>query len=353
MADAKECCVIILPWKVDVPFERTPAANWLLIASVVVVFILEMVWLSDHSFFITEIDPEQEELVQAEPTPFDPYVLTGFSNIRGIFGHMWLHGGFLHIFGNMLFLWIFGNAVCQKVGNGLYLPIYLLTGLAAASAHMLFSDEKAIGASGAVNGIVGMYLVFFPLNDITCLFSLFPLVPLVYAWGFRVITISSIWVILLWLAFDIYGAVAGGGPVAYMAHLGGFATGFGLAMVLLLTKQVKMERYERSLLQIIRREPPMIHKPPHRVPWEPDGDYVEEELDPECLVRPMKLKDLEGGGGPTEAASPVFSETPYIEFTCRCGQRIRTPSINIGRSGICPRCQYVLRVPPQSEINNE
>jgi membrane associated rhomboid family serine protease len=341
--------VIILPWKVDVPFERLPVTNWLLIASVAVVFILEMAWLSNHSYFITDIDPEQEESAQSDPTPFDPYVMRGFSNIRGLFGHMWLHDGFLHIFGNMLFLWIFGNAVCQKIGNGIYLPVYLLAGLAAATGQRLFSEHPMIGASGAVNGIVGMYLVFFPMNDITCLFSLFPMVPLVYAWGFRSITVSGIWVILLWLAFDIYRAMAGGGPVAYIAHLGGFAAGFGLGFLLLLTKQVKMERYERSLLQIIRREPPMIHKPPQRVPWKPDGDYVEEELDPECLVKPMKLRDLEGGDAVKGAGCPKFTSTPYIEFTCRCGQRIRTPSINIGRSGLCPRCQTVLRVPPYSD----
>jgi len=338
--------VLILPWKVDVPFERPPVTNWLLIASVVAVFILEMAWAFDHTYVITDIGADRQ--VQHNPTPFDPFVLRGFSNIRGLFGHMWLHAHFLHIFGNMLFLWIFGNAVCQRLGNGLYLPMYLLAGLAAATAHMLFSDEPAIGASGAIYGIVGMYLVFYPRNEITCLFTLFPLVPLSYAAGFRVITISSFWVILIWVAFDIYGAAAGGGMVAYGAHLGGFAAGVGIAVLLLLTKQVKMASYERSLLQILKKEAPVIHTPPPaKMPWEPNGDYVEEELDTQQLVKPVKLQDLMG---PTETiGDPVFSNTPFIEFTCSCGQRIRTPSLNIGRKGICPQCEKVLQVPPESE----
>lgn len=346
--------MLILPWKVDVPFERDPFTNWLLIVSVVAVFMLEMVWAMDHRYIVTDIDPENKQ-VQYDPTPFDPFVLSGFSNIRGLFGHLWLHAHFLHIFGNMLFLWIFGNAVCQKVGNGLYLPLYLLAGLAAAAAHMLLSDEKAIGASGAINGVVGMYLVFYPLNEITCLFTLFPLVPFAYAAGFRLITISGFWMILLWLAFDIYGAVAGGGPVAYRAHLGGFAAGFSMAILLLLTKRVKMGRSERSLLQILKKEAPVIHTPPPpETPWKADQDYVEEEIDMQQHVRPMKLKDLlKSAEQIRRPAAPASSNSTYIEFTCLCGRRIKTPLSNAGRSGICPGCQRILKVPMESTSENE
>ncbi len=336
--------MIILPWKADVPFERDPVTNWLLVASVVAVFGLEMSWAMHHPYIFSDVDPEATQAVY-EPTPFDPYVLSGFSNLRGLFGHMWLHANFLHIFGNMLFLWIFGNAVCQKIGNGLYLPAYLLAGLAAAGAHLLFSEEQAIGASGAINGVVGMYLVFYPLNEITCLFSLFPLVPLVYAWGFRSVTVSGVWVILLWLAFDIYGALAGGGPVAYMAHLGGFAAGFGIGVALLMLKWVKMRPYERSLLQIIRKQTPGVYPaPPPPTPWRADGEYVEEEMDMQMHVRPVKLGDLLKSGNPScKPDQPESGQT--IQFTCPCGQRIKAPIENAGSRGLCPGCKQEITVP--------
>ena len=85
----------------------------------------------------------------------------------------------------------------------------------------MFTGGNAIGASGAINGIVGMYLVFFPINEITCYF-VFLLLPRLI----KEFSLSSIWMILFWLAFDIWGAMRGGGQVAYFAHLGGFAGGF-------------------------------------------------------------------------------------------------------------------------------
>ncbi len=143
----------------------------------------------------------------------------------------------------MIILWVFGNAVCAKVGNSFYPLVYLLMGLAAAAAHMKFSDAPAIGASGAINGIVGMFVVFYPLNYVKCFFGIF----------FRpgIFTVSSIWIILLWLAFDILGAMPGSGGIAYYAHLGGFFAGAGLALACLKMGWVKMDRYERSLLQVL------------------------------------------------------------------------------------------------------
>ena len=308
-----------------------------------------MVWKMDHPYIFTPIDPENAQ-VQYDPTPFDSYMLSGFSNIRGLIGHMWMHANFLHVFGNMLFLWIFGNAVCQRVGNKLYLPLYLLAGVGAAGAHMLVTNEPAIGASGAIYGMVGMFLVFFPTNEITCLYTLFPLVPFAYAAGFRVITISSYWVILLWVGFDIYGAVAGGGPVAYCAHLGGFAAGIGMAVLLLTTRTVKMGRYDRSLLQILKKRAPVIHTPPPpEAPWKPDGEYVDEEMDMQQHVRPMKLEDLlKSPGAPQETTEEPYAKSAvFIEFTCDCGRRIKTPVRNAGRSGICPGCGKPVQVPQQ------
>ena len=187
-----------------------------------------------------------------------PYILNGFE-LKGLFGHMWLHGGVLHLAGNMLFLWIFGNAVCANIGNLRYIPAYIGLGIVAGISQLVFMGGSSLGASGAINGIVGMFLVFFPQNEITCYF----IYVLLLSPYIREFSVSSVWIILLWLAFDILGVVLGGGGVAYFAHLGGFAGGVILAILMLKFKMVTMERYEKSLLQVIEeyRHPPAVENP--------------------------------------------------------------------------------------------
>ena len=107
---------MIIPWKVDVPQDRWPFVNWLIIVAIIGVFVLQIVT------FVAQVNEEQ--IVEGEMGQF---VLDGWG-LKGLFGHMWLHGGLFHLIGNLLFLWIFGNAVCAKIGNLYYLPIYLLVG---------------------------------------------------------------------------------------------------------------------------------------------------------------------------------------------------------------------------------
>src|SRR5690606_4238592 len=99
-------------------------------------------------------------------------VLYGWG-LSGMFGHVFLHGGLLHLFGNMLFLWAFGNAVCAKVGNFRYAALFFVLAFASAAVHNLFDGHPAIGASGAINGVVGLFLVYFPRNDIRCFWWFF------------------------------------------------------------------------------------------------------------------------------------------------------------------------------------
>ncbi len=143
---------MFIPYRVDVPFNHRPVMNWLVVTGVIVVFVLQL----------QASGATQEALYS--------FVLDGWG-IKGLFGYMWLHGGILHLIGNLIFLWLFGNAVCSKIGNVFYLPVYVGLGLIAATSHLIFSDGRAVGASGAINGIVGMYLVFFPENSMSCFFS--------------------------------------------------------------------------------------------------------------------------------------------------------------------------------------
>ena len=212
----------IVPYQVDVGMSRWPFANFLLIGL--------LVFTSITAFGAYD------------PSELQPFILRGWSASQ-MFGHMFLHAGILHLAGNMIFLWTFGNAVCAKVGNLLYFPLFLALGLSAATAHNLIDAAPAIGASGAINGIVGMYLVYFPRNNVSCLYWLL--------FRFGTFHISSFWVILLFFAFDASGAYRGAGGVAYWAHLGGFATGITVATLSLLTGFVKMRSTEESLLDVL------------------------------------------------------------------------------------------------------
>ena len=179
--------MLIIPYAVDVPFERQPYVNWVLLASIICVFCFQF-----HLSFYAGPDERVGSVVEE-------YHLNGF-NIRGLFGHMWIHGDLLHLAGNMLFLWVFGNAVCQKIGNLLYMPIYLFVGLFAAVSFVIFSGGTGLGASGAINGIVGMYLVFFPVHDISCWWVLW----VWYYFRAGTFSISGYWMILLWRRYSIH-----------------------------------------------------------------------------------------------------------------------------------------------------
>jgi len=293
---------MIIPYDVDVPYDHKPFANYLLSATVVIAFIFQF------------LSPQEA---------IELYVLKGW-DMEGMLGHMWLHGGIFHLIGNMIFLWVFGNAVCSKTGNLFYVPVYIFLGIIAATIHLLFDGGIAVGASGAINGIVGMYLVFFPLNTISCL----------WAFGFymsRTFSLSSFWMILFWLAFDIWGVVSGGGRVAYFAHLGGFSAGFGLAILILKLKIVTMDdRYEKSLIQIYQEK---FKTRPMEKEAEPDSES-------QRGFRPGTSRKTDINEPPV-----IKPEDEFIRFQCECGKRIKTPRAYAGHAGTCPGCSRRVQVP--------
>lgn len=214
--------MILVPYEVDVTMYRWPVANFILIGAISLVSFVG---------FSATMDSGMQALI-----------LTGWSP-SGLLGHVFLHGGFLHLLGNMIFLWTFGNAVCAKVGNVAFTGIFFLLAVLSGTCHNLFDGATAIGASGAINGVVGMFLVYFPRNDVRCFWSI------ILRQG--TFGISSGWVILLWLLFDIWGAASGSGGVAYFAHLGGFAAGVAIAVASLKFKWVEMTKTECSLLEVL------------------------------------------------------------------------------------------------------
>jgi membrane associated rhomboid family serine protease len=146
---------------------------------------------------------------------------------------MFMHGGFMHLFGNMLFLWIYGDNVEYRLGRLRYLLAYLATGAAATLFYTLLSPDATlplVGASGAISGVLGFYFLWFPRNVVRVLVFLFPLLM-------RVFEIPARMVLGVYLVWDnivplIFTAGQGGGGVAHGAHIGGFLAGLGGAWVI-------------------------------------------------------------------------------------------------------------------------
>ena len=232
------------------PTGFTPVVNYLLIAFNVAVFVLVTVPLSSQ--LADPADPMLEDylrvVVQNLPPGLDigqavrqisAYELFVFSygyrpiepSIGTLFSAMFLHGGFMHLFGNMLFLWIYGDNVEHRLGHVRYLVWYFVTGAAATLFHAVFASDSPIplvGASGAISGVLGFYFLWFPHNRIRLWVVFFPffmrvfLAPARWVLGFYIM-ISNI--------LPFLTTVGESSGVAYGAHIGGFLTGAAVAWV--------------------------------------------------------------------------------------------------------------------------
>jgi membrane associated rhomboid family serine protease len=145
------------------------------------------------------------------------------TNVVTIFTSMFMHGGWVHLFGNMLFLWIFGDNVEDRFGHVKFLVFYLLAGIAAAFSQYAVSPESAVpnvGASGAIAGVLGAYIIMFPQSRVNVLL------------GRQIVAMPAFVVLGLWIALQLMSGVGtiaatdeSSGGVAYMAHVGGFISG--------------------------------------------------------------------------------------------------------------------------------
>ncbi len=149
---------------------------------------------------------------------------------------MFLHGGWLHLIGNMLFLWIYGDNVEHRLGPLGYLGAYLATGAVAAIGYGLFVGPgerfiPMVGASGAISGVLGFYFIWFPRNKVRLLIFLFPI--FVFTWLVSARIVLGFYLIVENLVPFLFGRGGGsGGGVAYGAHIGGFVAGLASALVI-------------------------------------------------------------------------------------------------------------------------
>lgn len=226
---------MLLPLKDENPTLSFPFLTILIIViNVLIFFYQQSLSLTEGQHFILKWGAVPYQIVHGEiiHVPLSiPAPLT-------IFSSMFLHGGFWHLGGNMLYLWIFGNNIEDTLGHARFLIFYFLAG-ALAALTQIFSDPSSplpmVGASGAVSGILGAYLLLFPGARILTLLLLFPFL--------RLIHLPAILVLGLWFLFQLLGLGMGKiSNVAFAAHIGGFISGL-LVVKILAPYKPKRKRY--------------------------------------------------------------------------------------------------------------
>ncbi len=213
----------MIPLGTDRALRQRTVVTWLLIGLSVAGFAAQIAtgWLVEDG-----PEPAAARFV-LRPVGFEWWML---------FSHQFLHGDWWHLLGNMLFLWVFGPNIEDRFGRLGFPVFYLLAGAAAGGLHVLMSDAGAIGASGAIAGCTGAYLIMFPRTLIR-VFSLLVVVG--------VIMVPAWWFIGLSVVWDIVAQSSGQRTgVAHMAHLGGYAFGAGVSFALLATKVLPREPYD-------------------------------------------------------------------------------------------------------------
>jgi membrane associated rhomboid family serine protease len=238
----------MLPLKDDIPSRSTPVVTIGLIAVNVLVFLYQasLQWSGDV---------QTARAAEAFVLEFGaiPCRLTGLCAVPDSFPHpfvtiltsMFLHGGLLHVGGNMLYLWIFGDNVEDSLGHGRFLVFYVISGVAAAAAQVAAAPTSGlpmIGASGAVSGVLGAYLLLFPHASVLTLVT--------FVFFFRFIRIPAVIVLGLWIVVQLFNGLGsfrmsfptsgGEAGVAWFAHIGGFLAGLALLLI--------MRRWDRARL---------------------------------------------------------------------------------------------------------
>ena len=244
---------MFLPISDDNPHGKFPVVNYLLIISCIVVFVWE-VSLPTHQALEAAI--YKFGVVPSDLIKTQPFVMPRPFEMLTIFTSMFMHGGWMHLLGNMLFLWIFGDNIEASMGSFRYLIFYLLCGVAAALTQSFSAPDSIIpmiGASGAISGILGAYFVLHPLANVRVLvwFIIF-----VTVWH-----IPAFLVLGFWFAAQFISSrqVDPGEPgIAFMAHIGGFVAG---AVLVWFFKKKTVHAFAPAESRAFSVEKRRIHKP--------------------------------------------------------------------------------------------
>ena len=216
----------MIPLKDDNPTSGRPIVNYFLIGSCVLIFLLQLSsqsYQTGHLFYSYGLIPSV--LMGHKQLPLDLYVVPGYITI---FTSMFMHGGFMHLIGNMLYMWIFADNIEDNLGKTKFIIFYLLSGIGAAMAQVLMDTHSQIpmvGASGAIGGVLGAYLINHPNARV--------LVLIPFGFFSQLIKIRALYVLGFWFVLQFINSSmmsSEGGGVAYAAHIGGFVTGMILIL---------------------------------------------------------------------------------------------------------------------------
>ncbi|MBI2860788.1 MAG: rhomboid family intramembrane serine protease [Chloroflexi bacterium] len=220
----------------DLVTHRRPVINLIIIGVTTAVFLFELlVGLDGRVVMFYQFGVIPAKITQglsSVQTPFGFNIESPIPNFATIFTSMFLHGDWLHFIVNMLFLWVFGDNIEDRFGHFKYLLFYLAAGIAATGLHIASNPASVlptIGASGAIAGVLGAYVLFYPRSRIRTavvllFFVVFPRIRAYFLLGF-------------WFVLQFFGGLGSLGPsaqtggVAYWAHIGGFVTGILVAAV--------------------------------------------------------------------------------------------------------------------------
>jgi membrane associated rhomboid family serine protease len=214
----------VIPIRDEIPTRITPAVTYALLAACVLVFL----WQASLG--------ERDLKVAIYAFGMIPATLFGHAHLPEsvaqvppevtVFTSMFLHGGWMHLLGNPLYLWIFGNNVEEAMGHARYVIFYLICGTAAALAQAFpdpASEVPMVGASGAISGVLGAYLLLYPHARVLVLVPLGALSQLAH--------LPAAWVLGFWFVLQLVSTLLAGdqqGGIAFGAHLGGFVAGLAL-----------------------------------------------------------------------------------------------------------------------------
>ncbi len=216
---------MFIPLKDENPTQRFPVVTVVLIALNILIFLYQAFSPQGLEYHVYRMGAIPYEISHFTTVTFFPRIFPPLTLLTSMF----IHGGILHLFGNMLYLWIFGNNIEDFLGPFRFILFYLISGLGASLIHIAFhpsSQIPMIGASGAIAGVLGAYFLLYP--------------------GARVLTLVFIWIIPvpafiilgLWFFAQVMNIGIGGG-VAWFAHIGGFLIGLGLLRLYLKKRRVR------------------------------------------------------------------------------------------------------------------
>ena len=216
----------MIPLKDDNPTSGRPIITYFIIGLCVVIFLMQLgtqSYKTGQLFYSYGLIPS--DLMGHKQLPMDLYAVPAYVTI---FSSMFMHGGFMHLIGNMLYMWIFADNIEDNLGATRFIIFYLLCGIGAAMTQVLMdthSQVPMVGASGAIGGVLGAYLINHPNARVLVLIPYFIL---------KIVKIRALYVLGFWFILQF---ISSGGGGAYAAHIGGFVS--GMILILFFNKKLK------------------------------------------------------------------------------------------------------------------